>query len=82
MSDSSIQHQAEGARDAFVTMLVVHFLMGFIGFVTSTMAARLLGPAGRGELTAVQQIPVLVGILAGLGMGEAALFFTAKQPRA
>ena len=72
----------EGLRSAFVSMLTTQLILGSLGFLTSTIAARLLGPAGRGELAAVWSIPNLLAALGGLGMGEAALYFSAKQPSA
>ena len=63
-------------------MLATQLILGFLGFLTSTFAARLLGPAGRGELAAIWSVPNLLAVLGGLGMGEAALYFVAKQPSA
>ncbi len=77
-----IRVRDEGLRRAFITMLATQLALGFLGFLTSTIAARLLGPAGRGELAAVWSIPNLLAMLGGLGMGEAALYFAAKQPTA
>jgi O-antigen/teichoic acid export membrane protein len=82
MLDKALTHRQEGIREAFATMLAFQFALGFLGFLTSTLAARLLGPAGRGELAAVWSIPNLLAVLGGLGMGEASLYFAAKQPEA
>jgi len=82
MPRKSLPHRAEAIREAFVVMLGIQLTLGFIGFLTSTVAARLLGPTGRGELAAVWSVPNLLAVLSGLGMGEASLYFAAKQPAA
>src|SRR5450432_2787926 len=55
---------------------------GFIALAalaTGPLCARLLGPSGRGELAAIQNLFWFVGILAMLGMPEATLYFTARR---
>jgi O-antigen/teichoic acid export membrane protein len=52
--------------------------MGLIGLFTSSLAVRLLGTAGRGELAALQNIPHLLAVVAGLGMGDAALYYASR----
>lgn len=47
------------------------------GLLSGPLAARLLGPAGRGELAAMQNVFWLVALLAMLGLPEAAIYFTA-----
>jgi O-antigen/teichoic acid export membrane protein len=44
------------------------------------LAARLLGPAGRGELAAVLLWPQVIGSLGSLGVGQAISYFAARQP--
>jgi O-antigen/teichoic acid export membrane protein len=51
-----------------------------LGLLSGPLAARLLGPAGRGELAAIQNLFWLAAILAMLGLPEAATYFTARQP--
>jgi O-antigen/teichoic acid export membrane protein len=51
-----------------------------IGLATSILAARLLGPAGRGELAAIQTWPAIVATVAILGLPEAVVYFAARQP--
>lgn len=70
------------ARNSFVLLLSANLALGVFGFATSTLSARLLGTSGRGELAAIQNVPNLLAILAGLGLGEAALYFTSRQPNA
>src|SRR5262249_21288164 len=55
-------------------------LLAMIGLATSILAARLLGPAGRGELAAIQTWPAVVATVALLGLPDAVVYFTARRP--
>jgi O-antigen/teichoic acid export membrane protein len=55
-------------------------LLGAIGVVTGVIAARWLGPAGRGELAAIQMWPSLLASLAMLGLPDAVVYFCARHP--
>jgi len=46
---------------------------------TGIASARLLGPQGRGELAAVTLWPLILVLLASLGMGQAVVFHAGKQ---
>lgn len=50
-----------------------------LGLLSGTLGARLLGPAGRGELAAIQNLFWLIALLAMLGLPEAAIYFTARR---
>ena len=50
------------------------------GFATGTIAARILGPAARGELAAIQMIGALLATFATLGLSEAATLYSAREP--
>jgi antigen flippase len=52
-----------------------------LGLLSGPLAARLLGPVGRGELAAIQNLFWLIAILAMLGLPESAIYFTARQPK-
>jgi len=54
--------------------------LALVGLFSGVLAARLLGPAGRGELAAIQLWPALLGTIGGLGLGEALAFLVAKHP--
>ena len=60
-------------------LVATNALMGLIGLVTSSLAVRLLGTEGRGELAAIQNLPHLLAVVAGLGMGDAALYHSARS---
>jgi antigen flippase len=44
------------------------------------MAARLLGPAGRGELAAIQTWAGFLGVIGTLGLPEAVVLFCSRDP--
>ncbi len=54
--------------------------LGVCGFATGTIAARLLGPAARGELAAIQLFGSLFATFATLGLSEATTLFSARDP--
>ena len=53
------------------------FILG-VGFVTSTVLARSLGPSGRGELQAIMLWPMLLVSLGSLGFDQAVSYFCAR----
>jgi O-antigen/teichoic acid export membrane protein len=55
-------------------------LLALLGLVTGSLAARLLGPAGRGELAAIQMWPLLLAAVASLGLPQALTYFAARSP--
>lgn len=52
-----------------------------LGFFTSALTARLLGPVGRGELAAVQTWGAFFATLALVGIPEAIVYMVGKDPR-
>lgn len=67
------------ASSALMTAGTNAILAGF-GLVTGVLAARLLGPSGRGELAAIQTWPNFIAIIAMLGMPEAIVYYVARDP--
>ncbi len=53
-----------------------------LAFLSSTLAARVLGPGGRGELAAMMALPMLLPYLSMLGGGHAVTYYTARRPDA
>jgi O-antigen/teichoic acid export membrane protein len=51
-----------------------------LGVVTGVLGARLLGVEGRGGLAAIQTWPSLVATVAMIGLPEAVVYFSARQP--
>jgi O-antigen/teichoic acid export membrane protein len=47
----------------------------------SALAARLLGPSGRGEFTAIQVWPMFLAAVGILGLPDALLYVSSKKPR-
>lgn len=50
-----------------------------ITLLTSVLVSRILGPAGRGELAAIQSWPSAIGSIAMLGLPEAVTYYCAKR---
>ena len=67
-----------GSRIALT--LGTNISMGMLALVTGTLAARMLGPEGRGELAAIQTWPGLIATFAMLGLPEALVYFSAREP--
>ncbi len=59
---------------------VTNVALGALGLVTGIIAARWLGPDGRGELAAIQMWPSVVAAVAMIGLPEALVYFSAKHP--
>jgi O-antigen/teichoic acid export membrane protein len=55
-------------------------VLGGLGIMGGVIAARLLGPDGRGELAAIQIWPSLLASLAMIGLPDAVVYFSAKYP--
>jgi len=69
-----------GARDLEWT-LAVNGATTLLGLLTSVILAQALGPEGRGELAAIQNIPnVLVGF-GSLGIATAAAYLSGRYPQ-
>lgn len=52
-----------------------------LAFGSSALAARTLGPDGRGALAAILVLPMLLPYLAALGAAQSTIFFTARRPQ-
>lgn len=55
-------------------------VLNILGLLTVTLAARLLGPEGRGELATIQLWGTFFATLALLGLPEAVVYFTSRTP--
>lgn len=73
-----LHHVSPFASNVGLTVLT-NGLIALAGLVTGPVCARLLGPTGRGELAAIQNLFWVVAILAMLGMPEASLYFIAQR---
>lgn len=69
---------ASASQSALITMLT-NLLLGGVGIATGSLAARLLGPYGRGQLAAIRSWPMLFATIGTLGLPEAMVFFAAKR---
>jgi antigen flippase len=59
--------------------LGANLVLGVEGAVSGIMAARLLGPKGRGEFAAIQSFAGFVATIAMLGMIEAVVYYCARN---
>ncbi|MCC6146839.1 MAG: oligosaccharide flippase family protein [Anaerolineaceae bacterium] len=60
-------------------VMVTNIVIAIIGMGTGILSARILGPAGRGELAAIQTFPSFIAAMAMLGMPEAVVLFTSHK---
>jgi O-antigen/teichoic acid export membrane protein len=63
-----------------VLTIGTNVLLALMGLGSGPLVARLLGPTGRGQLAAIQNLYWFVATLATLGMSEATLYFIARDP--
>jgi antigen flippase len=69
-----------GAARSMLLTVFTNFAIAGAALVSGPLAARLLGPVGRGELAAVQNIYWLTAYASLLGLAEGTLFFVARTP--
>jgi antigen flippase len=74
-----VAERARGALWAVLQTSATSVVLAAVTLGGSILAARLLGPSGRGELAEAQVIPSLVGSLGLIGMSEAAVYFAASR---
>ena len=67
-------------RGDFAATLATNILLAVLGAATGVLAARALGPTGRGELAAVQTLPSWLATFALLGMSDGVVHFSARRP--
>jgi len=71
------------SSSSFATQLIMtsgtNQLLGLLGLVTGSCAARLFGPEGRGELAAIQMWPAFLATIANLGLPQALTFYSAQS---
>jgi O-antigen/teichoic acid export membrane protein len=60
--------------------LGANLLLAGMALVTGPLVARLTGPKGRGELAAIQTWPSFLATIAMLGLPDAVVYFTARNP--
>ncbi len=68
------------ARSGAMSLFTSFGIQG-LNIVSGIITARLLGPAGKGELTAVLLWPGVLAAVGGLGLIEAVVYFTARVGR-
>lgn len=71
----------QAATTAVVTTAATNAVLAVIGLLTGVLAARLLGPEGRGHLAAAHAVGSLVGWIGTLALGEALVLFVGRRIR-
>lgn len=69
------------AGRAVLTTAATNAVLAVLALATGVLAARLLGPDGRGHLAAAQAVGTLLGTIGGLSLGEAIVFFVGRRSR-
>src|SRR5262245_15359733 len=64
----------------YVSTLAANGAILLLGTIGGILAARLLGPTGRGELAMIMLGPTALATLGNLGISQSLTFFTAQQP--
>jgi O-antigen/teichoic acid export membrane protein len=59
---------------------VANVLLAGLGLASGVLAARMLGPGGRGELAAIQTWPTFLASLAMVGLPDATAYYSAREP--
>ena len=80
---SELSTISEASGNSFRSDLIqttqFNLVAALIGLCTGIMASRFLGPHGRGELAAIQNIPVLIATIGTLGLPDAVVYFIARN---
>lgn len=67
-------------RDGAFSYVAVALMM-VVNLVTGVLIARSLGPSGRGQMTAIMNVPALVAWVFAMGAGTAIQYHQAAHPR-
>ena len=78
-NDNRASHQITKGS-TFVSTTGTNIAIGVCGAIAALLAARVLGPQGRGELAAIQVWPTFLQVIAAAGMSEAISYFCARSP--
>src|SRR5208283_4192014 len=68
-------------KRAFFQTFAGSLLIQSIGAATGILAARLLGPAGRGDLATIMYYPTVLSLLGSVGIQQAIAFEVSKRPQ-
>lgn len=71
--------QASPYGSSVLVTVAANAVSALVALATGTLVARLLGPAGRGELAAIQTWPTFIATIAMLGLPDALVYFSARD---
>jgi O-antigen/teichoic acid export membrane protein len=77
--DSAIVKRRSLGNSMAITM-AANGLISLLWLISGMLAARLLGPKGRGELAAIQTWGLFLATFALIGMPDALVYFSARAP--
>ena len=77
---TNVSHRKKSLGQALKGTVATNIALAVLAAATGVIAARILGPDGEGELTAIQTWPLLLGTLSMLGLDSAVVYFIARQP--
>ncbi len=80
IADDKPRKTGRNARDALAVFSATVVALG-IGFVTSVVVARLLGPEGRGLLGVASAVSAIAVAVASLGLPIAIVYYASRRPR-
>jgi len=75
-----VTQQRSGTDLALRSTFTANVALAVLAAATGVLSARLLRPAGEGELAAIQAWPLLLGTLAMLGLDSALVYFISRHP--
>lgn len=67
------------AKDGVITVVITVMTLA-LNLLTGIIVARVLGPEGRGALTAIITAPPVLGWVLGMGCGKAVTYFLTHNP--
>ncbi|MGH9789424.1 MAG: oligosaccharide flippase family protein [Candidatus Acidiferrales bacterium] len=70
-----------GIHRHYTSTLAANAAILLLGVVSGVLAARLLGPQGRGELAIITLWPMALASLGSFGISQAVVFHAAQQPQ-
>lgn len=73
--------RGQTGRD-FLLTAGANFVIAVLGAVGGILAARLLGPEGRGELAAAVVWAAVLGVVVSFGLPQALTYYAAREPAA
>jgi O-antigen/teichoic acid export membrane protein len=72
-------HKTSRFGNEVAMTVATNLFLNVLGLLTGIITARMLGPAGRGELAVVQLWGMFIGSLSLLGLSDAVIYFCSRE---